>query len=72
MKNSLLIGRLSLRLKADLNTNDLGEHVHIAEGNVKDIIKTHPNVVSFKEQFAKAFEGFDAELYSDLVVGMKL
>ena len=58
-------------LKADLFTNDLGEHVHIAEGNVKDIIKTHPNVVSFKEQFAKAFEGFDAELYSDLVVGMK-
>lgn len=58
-------------LKADLFANDLGEHVHIAEGNVKDIIKTHPNVVSFKEQFAKAFEGFDAELYSDLVVGMK-
>lgn len=58
-------------LKADLFTNDLGEHVHIAESNVKDIIKNHPNVVSFKEQYARAFEGFDAELYSDLVVGMK-
>ncbi|PKO08104.1 MAG: type I restriction-modification system subunit M [Chloroflexi bacterium HGW-Chloroflexi-2] len=57
-------------LKADLFTNDPGEHVHIAAGNVKDIIKNHPNVVSFKEQYAKAFEGFDAELYSDLVVGM--
>ncbi len=58
-------------LKADLFTNDLGEHVHIAEGNVKDIIKNHPNVVSFKEHFARAFEGFDAELYSDLVEGME-
>ena len=58
-------------LKADLFTNDLGEHVQIAEGNVKDIIKNHPNVVSFKEQYAKAFEGFETELYSDLVVGMK-
>ena len=58
-------------LKKDLFTNDLGEHVNIAEGNVKDIIKNHPNVVSFKEHYARAFEGFDAELYSDLVVGMK-
>ena len=58
-------------LKTDLFTNDLGEHVHILEGNVKDIIKNHPNVVSFKEHYARAFEGFDAELYSDLVEGMK-
>lgn len=58
-------------LKTNLFTNDLGEHVHIAEGNVKDIIKNHPNVVSFKEHYARAFEGFDAELYSDLVEGME-
>lgn len=58
-------------LKAALFTNDLGEHVHIAESNVKDIIRNHPNVVSFKEHYARAFEGFDAELYSDLVEGMK-
>lgn len=58
-------------LKTDLFTKDLGEHVHIAEGNIKEIIKTHPNVVSFKEHYARAFEGFDAELYSDLVKGME-
>lgn len=58
-------------LKTDLFTKDLGEHVHIAEGNIKDIIKKHPNVVSFKEHYARAFEGFDAELYSDLVEGMQ-
>lgn len=58
-------------LKAVLFTNDLGEHVHIAEGNIKDIIKTHPDVVSFKEQYSRAFDGFDAELYSDLIKGMK-
>lgn len=57
-------------LKADLFTNDLGEHVHIAEGNVKDIIKNHPNVISFKEHYTRAFEGFDAELYRDIVEGM--
>lgn len=58
-------------LKTDLFTNDLGEHVHIAEGNLKDIIKNHPNVVSFKERYARAFEGYDAELYSHLVEGME-
>ncbi len=59
-------------LKTDLFTHDLGEHVHIAEGNIKDNIKNHPNVVSFKEHYARAFEGFDAELYSDLVEGMEI
>lgn len=58
-------------LKADLFTNDIGEHVHTAEGNVKDIINNHANVISFKETYERAFEGFDAELYSDLVEGMK-
>ncbi len=57
-------------LKMDLFTNDPGEHVHIAEGNVKDIIKNHPNVAVFKEHYARAFEGFDAELYRDLVAGV--
>lgn len=58
-------------LKTDLFTKDLGEHVHIAEGDIKDIIKNHPEVVSFKEHYAKAFEGFPAELYSHLVEGME-
>lgn len=58
-------------LKTDLFTKDLGEHVHIAEGNLKEIIKKHPNVVSFKERYVKAFKGFDAELYSHLIEGME-
>lgn len=59
-------------LKKDLFTNDFGEHVHIKEGNIKDIIRNHPSVVSFKKHYARVFEGFDAELYSDIVVGMKI
>jgi type I restriction enzyme M protein len=59
------------KLKTDLFTKDLGEHVHIVEGNLKDIIRNHPDVVSFKERYARAFEGFDAELYSHLIEGME-
>ena len=58
-------------LKMDLFMESSGEHVHIAEGNLKDIIKNHPNVVSFKEHYARAFGGFDAVLYSHLVEGME-
>lgn len=58
-------------LKMDLFTKDLGEHVDMVEGNLKEIIKNHPNVVSFKERYVKAFEGFDAELYSHLIEGME-
>ena len=60
------------QLKAALFTEDSGEHVHITEGNLKDIIKNHPNVVSFKEHYARAFTGFDAVLYNHLVEGMEL
>lgn len=58
-------------LKTDLFTKDLGEHVEIAEGNIMDIIKNHPNVVAFKEHYTRVFNGFDAELYSHLVEGME-
>ncbi|QRN85826.1 N-6 DNA methylase [Clostridia bacterium] len=58
-------------LKTDLFIRDTGEHVDVAEGNLKDIIKNHPNVVSFKEHFARAFEGFDVELYTHLIEGME-
>ena len=58
-------------LKTDLFTKDFGEHVNIAEGNLKDIIKIHPNVISFKEHYARVFDGFDAELHSHLVEGME-
>ena len=58
-------------LKMALFTEGPCEHVHIAEGNLKDIIKNHPNVFSFKEHYARAFAGFDGELYSHLVDGME-
>ncbi|SCZ80475.1 type I restriction-modification system subunit M [Acidaminobacter hydrogenoformans] len=58
-------------LKAELFTNDSGEHVNIKERCLKDIIKNHPDVISFKEHFAGAFSGFDAEIYSHLVEGME-
>ena len=58
-------------LKEDLFTKDMGEHVEIIEGDLKQIIKNHPNVISFKEQYAKAFQGFDAELHSRLLEGME-
>lgn len=58
-------------LKMALFTESSGEHVHIVESNLKDIIKNHPNIVSFKEHYAGAFAGFDAELYSHLVEGME-
>lgn len=58
-------------LKTALFVEDSDEHAYIVEGNLKAIIKNHPNVVSFKEHYARAFAGFDAELYSHLVEGME-
>lgn len=58
-------------LKEALFTEGSGEHVQIIEGNLKDIIKKHPSVISFKERYENAFKGFDAELYSHLVEGME-
>ena len=58
-------------LKMALFAESSEEHVHIVEGNLKDIIKNHPNIVSFKEHYVRAFAGFDAELYSHLVEGME-
>ncbi len=58
-------------LKTALFTEGSGEHVHMAEGNLKDIIKNHPDVIAFKENYARAFEGFDSMLYSHLVNGME-
>ena len=57
-------------LKEALFTEGSGEHVQIVEGNLKDMIKNHPSVISFKEHYENAFNGFDAELYSHLVEGM--
>ena len=58
-------------LKTALFTKDSGEHVHIEEGNIKEIIMNHPDVLSFKEHYAEKFDGFDAELYNHLIKGME-
>lgn len=58
-------------LKMDLFTEISEGHVEIAEGNLKDIIKNHQDVISFKENYARAFDGFDAELYSHLIENME-
>ena len=58
-------------LKQALFTDDLGEHVQVAEGDLKDIIKDHPDVLAFKENYAQAFSGFDSKLYDHLVGGME-
>ena len=54
-------------LKTALFTESSETHVHIAEGNLKDIINNHPNVVTFNEHYTRAFNGFDTVLYSHLV-----
>mgnify|MGYP004702683529 CR=1 FL=1 len=58
-------------LKLDLFTNDLGEHVELVEGNIKEMIKNHPDAISFKQQFIDSFEGFDSLLYDHLIKGMQ-
>lgn len=58
-------------LKTALFTESSGEHVHMAEGNLKDIIKNHPDVIAFKERYTDAFAGFDFVLYTHLVNGME-
>lgn len=58
-------------LKLDLFTNDLGEHVELVEGNIKEMIKNHPDAILFKQQFIDSFEGFDSLLYDHLIKGMQ-
>lgn len=58
-------------LKSALFMESSEDHVLIVDGNLKDIIKNHPNVINFKEHYEAAFAGFDAMLYSRLVENME-
>ena len=58
-------------LKMDLFTEISEGHLEVVKGNLKDIINNHPDVISFKENYARAFDGFDVELYSHLIEKMK-
>lgn len=63
--------RVFPEMKLDLFINDIGEHVQIADGIIKNIIMNHPNAIAFKKEYSKAFEGFDIVLYNHLVEGME-
>lgn len=58
-------------LKKDLFTQSSGEHVQIVKGNLKDIIKNHPTVTAFKENYAASFAGFDDMLHNRLINEME-
>jgi type I restriction enzyme M protein len=58
-------------LRNDLFTEISSEHANITDGNLKNIIKNHPDVVSFKEFYAKAFIGFDILLHNRLIKDME-
>jgi len=58
-------------LKNSLFIENSKEHVNMAEGNLKDIIKSHTNVIAFKERHMEAFAGFDDILYKHLVDEMR-
>ena len=54
-------------LKTALFIKDSSQNAQIAEGNLQKIINNHPNVISYKENYTKAFAGFDSLLYSRLI-----
>jgi type I restriction enzyme M protein len=58
-------------LRNSLFTDSSSEHADIVDGNLQEMIKNHPDVVSFKELYAKAFIGFDDLLHSRLIEDME-
>ncbi len=54
-------------LKTALFIKDSSQNAQITEGNLQKIINNHPNVISYKENYTKAFAGFDSLLYSRLI-----
>lgn len=58
-------------LKRALFTEDTGSHVQIKEGDLKERINNHPDVIAFKEHFAQALSGFDTMMAEHLVTGMQ-
>lgn len=54
-------------LRSALFTDDTGEHVQLAEGDIQTMIREHPDVMAFKASFAQAFVGFDTVLNDRLL-----
>jgi type I restriction enzyme M protein len=58
-------------LKKVLFEEKSAEHADIKEGDIKDIIQSHPNVLAFMDRYFDAFAGFDVMLYDRLVGDME-
>ncbi|NLY08327.1 MAG: type I restriction-modification system subunit M [Tissierellia bacterium] len=58
------------KLKEALFTADSQDHVKIVEGNHKDIINNHENVLGFINQYKDAFSGFDQLLKQRILDNM--
>lgn len=54
-------------LKNDIFTTTTTPYVELKVENVKNSIKEHSDILNFKTNFAKAFEGFDDYLKSELI-----
>nr|UWI49650.1 type I restriction-modification system subunit M [Clostridioides difficile] len=54
-------------LKNDIFTTTTTPYVEVKVENIKNAIKEHNDVLNFKANFAKAFEGFDDYLKSKLI-----
>ncbi|MGI5977384.1 MAG: type I restriction-modification system subunit M [Candidatus Limivicinus sp.] len=45
--------------------------VELKTGNIKAAIMSHPDILAFRNNFESAFDGFDAQLYTELVDGLE-
>jgi type I restriction enzyme M protein len=58
-------------LRHALFTTTSGEHVQVMDGDIQNIINTHPDVQSFTQNYAQAFSGFDTWLRTRLLDGVE-
>ncbi len=54
-------------LKETVFTDSEAEYLHIAPGNLKDAVLSHPDTIGFADAFRSAFDTFSAYLYSELI-----
>ena len=54
-------------LKSVLFTEGEGEHVELRSKEIKELIKNHEDVLSFKAKFEEAFNGFDEHFASEVI-----
>ncbi|MFA5586493.1 MAG: type I restriction-modification system subunit M [Saccharofermentanales bacterium] len=54
-------------LRKNLFTDESGEHVQVREGDLKAIIRNHPDVEAYKSNYNRVFYGFDTVLGKRLI-----